>query len=171
MKASIYKKIGVLMILFGVIMLPFAGPVVIVPILLGTGLLASPLIIEFLIGFARHAHKTALDEWTGNYYRWNNRHIRVIEKDGCAWVIDEDLISAAGMKIDSDLRRKLDVSYSGYCVIPGTKFRGFNENAVLKFLSGKQQGNSEIIKLKLWFERDVFFPLRKKRELEAASRS
>lgn len=171
MKASVYKKAGVLMILFGMIVWPFADALAFAPILLGTGLLASSFIIEFSAGFVRHAHKTALDEWTGDYYRWNNRHIRIIEKDGCAWVMDEDLISAAGMKLDSDLRRKLEISYVGYCVIPGTKLRGFNENAVLKFLSGKQEGNSEIVKLKLWFERDVFFPLRKKREIEAVSRS
>jgi hypothetical protein len=34
---------------------------------------------------------------------------------------------------------------------------------VLEFLNGKQERNPEIVKLKLWFEREVFFMLRKKR--------
>ena len=48
--------------------------------------------------------------------------------------------------------------------IPGTKLHGFTENAVLEFLNGKQARNPEITKLKLWFEREVFFTLRRKRQ-------
>ena len=157
------------MLLFGMAMWPFMGIFALGPVVLGIALVASPLIIEFTSGFASHAERMALDEWTGNYYQWSNRQIRILEKDGCAWVLDVDLISAAGMTFDSDLRRKLEISYAGYCIIPGTRFRGFNENAVLKFLNGKQERNPEIIKLKLWFERDVFFPMRKRRESEATA--
>lgn len=163
MFATVYKKIGSMLILFGIVVIPFAGKLSFAPILLGIGFLASPLIIEFVIGFVRHTNKTALDEWLGNYYEWGNQQIRIIEKDGCVWVMDEDLISAAGMAMNNDLRRKLEISYIGYCIIPGTKLRAFNESAVIKFLSGKQERNPEIIKLKLWFERDVFLPLRNKR--------
>ena len=83
--------------------------------------------------------------------------------------MDENLIAAAGMEMDSDLQRKLEISYAGYGIIPGTKLRGFNENAVLKFLHFKQERNPEIVKLKLWFERDVFSPLKRKRALEAVA--
>ena len=126
---------------------------------------AGRLAIGFASGFVRHAEETALAEWNGNYYQWGRQQIRIIEKDGCVWVVDEDLINAAGMKLDKNLRRKLEVSYAGYTIIPGTRKRGFNEKAVLEFLNGKQDRNPEIIKLKLWFEREIFFTLRRKREL------
>ena len=123
------------------------------------------LAIGFASGFVRHAEKKALAEWNGNYYQWDNQQIRIIEKGGCVWVVDEDLIRAAGMKLDKNLQRKLKVSYAGYAIIPGTSLHGFNEKTVLEFLNGKQNGNPEIIKLKLWFEREVFFTLRRKREV------
>lgn len=121
------------------------------------------IVTGFASGFVRHAHEKALSEWNGNYYQWGNQQIRIIEKDDCVWVVGEDLLSAAGMKLDKNLRRKLEISYFGYRIIPGTKLRGFNEKAVLEFLNGKQDRNPEIIKLKLWFEREVFLPLKRKR--------
>lgn len=66
--------------------------------------------------------------------------------------------------LDKNLRRKLQISYGGYALIPGTRQYGFSETAVLEFLNGKQARNPEITKLKLWFEREVFFTLRRKRE-------
>lgn len=130
------------------------------------GLLFSSMLIRGTSDFVQHAHEKALGEWSGNYYQWGNQQIRIFEKEGYAWVVDEDLIAVTGMKLDKQLRRKLDISYKGYSVIPGTKLRGFNEIAVLEFLSGKQDLNPEVIKLKIWFERQVFFPLRNKREIK-----
>ena len=123
------------------------------------------LVIGFASGFVRRAEEKALAEWNGNYYQWGYQQIRIIEKEGCVWVVDEDLIASAGMKLDKNLRRKLEISYVGYCIIPGTRLHGFNEKSVLEFLHGKQDCNPEIIKLKRWFEREVFFTLRRKREM------
>lgn len=130
------------------------------------GLLFSSMFIRGTSDFVQHAHEKALGGWAGNYYQWGNQQMRIIENEGCVWVVDEDLINATGMKLDKQLRRKLDISYKGYGVIPGTKLRGFNEIAALEFLNGKQDRNPEVIKLKLWFERQVFFPLRNKREVQ-----
>ena len=82
MTALVYKKIGVALILFGMAMGSFMGYYALGPIILGAGLVVSPLIIEFSTGFVRHAHKTALDEWNGSYYQWGHRQIRIIEMDG-----------------------------------------------------------------------------------------
>jgi hypothetical protein len=57
------------------------------------------------------------------------------------------------MKLDKNLRRKLQLSYGNYALIPGTWLHGFTETAVLEFLNNKQECNPEIVKLKLWFER------------------
>jgi len=122
------------------------------------------LVVGLVSGLKRHAENKALQEWTGNYYQWSNQQIRIIEKEGNVWVMDEDLLNAAGLKLDKNLRRKLQISYGGYALIPGTQQHGFTETAVLEFLSGKQARDPEIIKLKLWFEREVFFTLRRKRE-------
>jgi len=122
------------------------------------------LVITLLSALKHHAEKKALQEWTGNYYQWGYQQIRIIEKNGNVWVVDADLINAAGLKLDKNLRRKLELSYGGYALIPGTRQYGFTETAVLEFLNSKQAGNPEIIKLKLWFEREVFFTLRNKRE-------
>lgn len=122
------------------------------------------LAIGFVSSLKRHAEEKALCEWQGNYYQWCSQQIRIIETNGCVWVVDEDLVNAAGMKLDKNLRRKLKISYGGYAEIPGTQQQGFTETAVLDFLSMKQERNPEIIKLKLWFEREVFYTLRRKRE-------
>jgi len=63
-------------------------------------------------------------------------------------VVDADLLNAAGLKLDKNLRRKLQISYGGYARIPGTQQHGFTEKSVLEFLSSKQERNPEIIKLK-----------------------
>lgn len=122
------------------------------------------LFIGLTSGLKHHAEEKALAEWGGNYFQWGNQQIRILEKDGNVWVVDEDLLNAAGMKLDKNLRRKLQISYGGYAPIPGTKLHGFTETVVLEFLKGKQERNPEIVKLKLWFEREVFFTLRRKRE-------
>ncbi|MFA6902062.1 MAG: hypothetical protein WC236_03140 [Gallionellaceae bacterium] len=121
-------------------------------------------IIGLLFGLKHQAEKNALQEWNGNYYQWGRQQIRIVETEGNVWVVDEDLLNAAGMKLDQNLRRKLQISYGGYALIPGTRQYGFSETAVLEFLNGKQARNPEITKLKLWFEREVFFTLRRKRE-------
>ena len=69
---------------------------------------------------------------------------------------DEDLLNAAGMKFDKNMHRKLQISYGGYALFPGTKQHDFSENAALVFLNRKQERNPKIIKLKLWFELEVF---------------
>jgi hypothetical protein len=122
------------------------------------------LLVGLVSGLKHHAENKALQEWAGNYYQWGNQQIRIIEKESNVWVVDEDLLNAAGLKLDKNLRRKLQISYGGYALIPGTQQHGFTETAVLEFLSSKQERNPEIIKLKLWFEREVFFTLRRKRE-------
>ena len=130
--------------------------------LVARGKWVGMLTIGFISSLKRFAEENAVREWQGNYYQWGNQHIRIVEENGCIWVVDEDLINAVGMELDKGLRRKLEISYSGYGNIPGTKHLGFTEKAVLEFLHGKQERNPEIIKLKLWFEREVFFTLRRK---------
>jgi hypothetical protein len=118
-----------------------------------------------------HASEKALGRWQGSYYSWNNQQVRVIESGDSVWVIDEDLLRAADMKLDLHLRRKLEISYAaGYGTIPGTRQKGFSEKGVFEFLDGKQDGNPEIVKLKLWFEREIFFPIRQKRTEQRANR-
>lgn len=133
------------------------------------GILFSAAIIGGVLSIKRFAYKKALGEWADNYYQWGGQQFRIIEKNSTIWVVDEDLINATGIKLDKQLRRKLGISYKGYSAIPGTKFHGFNEAATLEFLKGKQERDPEIIKLKLWFEQQVFFPLRKKQELQRDS--
>jgi hypothetical protein len=113
--------------------------------------------------FTNHASEKALGKWQGKYYSWHNQQIRILEVGRSVWVVDDDLIRAAGLKPDANLKRKLNISYPGYSNIPGTHYSGFNENAVMKFLEGKQSNNPEVVKLKQWFEREVFPPIRRKR--------
>jgi len=121
-------------------------------------------IVAGISGMRRHASRQALGKWQGNYYQWDNQHIRVYESGDDVWIVDKDLIHAAGMNPDAALRRKLKISYGGYRKIPGTKFEGFNEKAVLQFLLNKQENNPDVTRLKLWLEREVFATLRRKRE-------
>ncbi|HQS57751.1 MAG: hypothetical protein B7Y56_08235 [Gallionellales bacterium 35-53-114] len=125
---------------------------------------SGKLLLGLASGLKQHAETKALAEWQGNYYKWGDQQIRIVEKDGNIWVVDADLLNAAGLKLDKNLRRKLQISYGGYALIPGTRQYGFSETAVLEFLNGKQARNPEITKLKLWFEREVFFTLQRKRE-------
>jgi hypothetical protein len=140
----------------------FLAPLVLL-LVFGTG--SGRAITGWMSTLIDHANNKALAEWQGNYYQWESQQIRVIESQDDVWVVDVDLIHAVGMKMDKTLRQKLIHSYSGYRKIPETKFYGFNEKSVLKFLDGKQDSNPDVIKLKLWFERGVYFPLRKKKEM------
>lgn len=132
---------------------------------------AIPAILTFILGkiywssITDHISRVAMGEWQGIYYSWGDRQIRVLESGNDVWIVDEDLVRSVGMKLDSDLRRKLKISYPGYRDIPDTKYQGFNAKAVIDFLAHKQDNNPEITRLKLWFEREVFFPLTKRKEL------
>ena len=113
--------------------------------------------------FTDHAAKKALGNWQGKFYSWQNQQIRILEIGKSVWVIDDDLIRAAGLKPDENLKRKLYISYPGYGDIPGTRYTGCTEIAVMKSLEGKQLNNPEVVKLRLWFEREVFPPIKKRR--------
>lgn len=109
------------------------------------------------VSWLKHlAERHALEEWQGNYYSWNNRQMRFIEARDKFWIVAADLIQAAGLKYNVELKRRLPLSYPGYRQIPDTNWMGFDQDAALSFLQGKQHNNPEIIKLKLWLEREVF---------------
>ena len=110
------------------------------------------------------AERNALEEWQGNYYSFNNQQIRIIDAREKRWVVAQDLVQAAGLKYNSELKRKLPLSYPGYRQISDSTLMGFDQEAALKFLAGKQQNNAEVIKLKLWLEREVFGELARQRQ-------
>jgi hypothetical protein len=114
--------------------------------------------------FSGRVNERALGQWQGNYYSWNDRQIRVMERRNAVWVVSEDVLRAAGVKPDAAMFKMLESGRPGYGAIPGTDYMGFSEKGVLEFLRERQRDNPEIIKLVLWFERDVFFPIRQKRQ-------
>ncbi|HEU0188194.1 MAG TPA: hypothetical protein VFR06_09915, partial [Gallionellaceae bacterium] len=101
----------------------------------------------------------------GNYHSWQNQQIRILEAKDKHWVVAQDLVQAAGLKMTDDLKRTLPLSYSGYRQIPGTNLTGFDQESALKFLTSKQD-DPDIIKLKLWLEREVFGRLARQRQPE-----
>jgi hypothetical protein len=136
--------------------------IILVPLYIGTiyGSLSGRVFFGVASKFTNHASEKALGKWQGKYYSWHNQQIRILEVGKSVWVIDDDLIRSTGMKPDANLKRKLNISYPGYGDIPGTRYSGFNEkNAVMKFL----EGNPEVVKLKLWFEPEVFSPIKRRR--------
>lgn len=66
------------------------------------------LLIGLTSGLKHHAETKALAEWQGNYYKWGEQQIRIVEKDGSVWVVDEDLLNAAGL-----IRRTIQLRYMG----------------------------------------------------------
>ncbi|HEY6094870.1 MAG TPA: hypothetical protein VIU93_07950 [Gallionellaceae bacterium] len=123
------------------------------------------LVVGVLSWIKGKAEQHAVQEWQGSYYSWQNRQIRILEARDTQWVVAQDLVQAAGLKMTAELRRTLPHSYPGYRQIPGTELTGFDQESALKFLISKQH-DPEIIKLKLWLEREVFGRLARQRQAE-----
>jgi hypothetical protein len=123
-------------------------------------LLAKP-ILEALAGYYRWAKKQPYIPWQGRYYEFENIHIRVVEDDfGHLWFCDKDVLKVLGQSVS----KTYQVAYaeSDYRAIPGERFKGFSENAVILVVSRIRHPSAG--KFKFWLEREVLAPHHKKRE-------
>jgi hypothetical protein len=75
-------------------------------------------------------------------------------------IVDGDLLAALGEKPGQTQRRRSDPAY--HAQIPETSLWGFSESGAIKLLKSNRHPDAH--RLKLFLERQVFLPARKRRE-------
>jgi len=130
-------------------------------------LLARP-VIEFVPALVRSARDAALREWEGRYYAFESAQVRVIEVGGEPWIVDADAFRALGVRTTRRTRAVLTATFDPmeYARIPGTRQWGFSARGVLRYLEKRE--DRQATKFRLWLEREVFFPWRRRRERAAS---
>ncbi|HEU0188169.1 MAG TPA: hypothetical protein VFR06_09785, partial [Gallionellaceae bacterium] len=69
------------------------------------------LVVGWMSWIKGKAEQHAVEEWQGNYHSWQNQQIRILEAKDKHWVVAQDLVQAAGLKMTDDLKRTLPLSY------------------------------------------------------------
>ena len=125
------------------------------------GVLLKKPIVEGLASYFRWAKQQPYMRWQGQYYEFENTHIRVFEDDyGHLWFCDKDVLKALGQSVGKTYR--LAYAEADYRAIPGERLNGFSENAVILVVSRIRHPSAG--KFKFWLEREVLAPHHKKRE-------
>lgn len=148
----------------GVALLVFA-PAVFLPLL--TPLWALLLLWPLWRG-ARRLWRAIVDaphqEWNGNYFEFDGRHIRVLVDDGHAlWVCADDVFDALGItgRGRHPERVRLDAGRDGLSLLPGARLLWFSERGLLAWLA-RRRGERGIAFAR-WLDAEMLGPQRRRR--------
>jgi hypothetical protein len=122
-------------------------------------LLARP-IVESVSVLARGIKASALDTRGARLYTFRSHDIRVFFEDRRPWIVEPDLLAVLGLEPDPERTRRYDATE--FDRIGSTGLKGFSEAGVLRVLAGSR--HPDVIKLRLWLEREIFAPARRRRE-------
>jgi len=122
-------------------------------------LLAKPILdlVPELVGGLR---SSAFPDWKGDVYTFDTHQLRVCSVGGYPWIVDGDLLAALGDKPGQTQRRRADAAY--HAQIPETNLWGISESGAIKLLKAHRHPDAH--RLRLFLERQVFLPARKRRE-------
>lgn len=139
----------------GAIGLVFAAPI--------WGLLLARPIIEGVPTLIGGLRRSAYTNWEGEVHTFETHSLRVRDVGGYVWIVDGDLLAVLGEKPSDTRRRRADGAF--HAPIPDTRLWGWSEAGVIKLLTGSRHPDAH--KLRLFLERQVFLPARKRRERAA----
>ena len=128
-------------------------------------LLARPL-FELGETLTQSIKQSAWEETGIERHSFGGDPVRVTHIDGFVWIVDTDLLAILGEKPSEQSRRRAHPAR--YARLPGNRLWGYSEDAVLSLLASSRHRDAH--KLRLYLERQVFLPARRKRE-DAALRS
>ena len=124
------------------------------------GLLLTKPILESFSIMGRGIKASAMDTRGARLYTFQSQDLRVFFEGGQPWVAEPDLLAILGLKPDPERVRRYDATE--YDRIGSTGLSGFSEAGALKLLAGSR--HPDVLKLRLWLEREIFAPARKRRE-------
>jgi len=125
-------------------------------------LLLPKLILDWLPALPRSARAAAVASREGDVYTFETYELRVLSIGGYPWVVDTDLLAVLAKEPNEALRRRYDAI--DCAKVPGTKLWAYSEAGAIKLLGTSPHPDAH--KLKLFLERQVFLPARKRRERE-----
>lgn len=129
------------------------------------GVMMAKPIVELGANWFNWARREPYEKWQGNYYEFANVQIRIFGRDGATqqklWFAAPDILKVLGEKPS----RKLELIYgpAEYWVFPEENVAAFSEEGVKKCLAASRHPNA--ISMRLWIEREVIKPHRKKLEI------
>lgn len=163
MGASGYKIAGIVMILFGIIVWSFMGGLAIGPIVLGIGLLVSPLLIEFIPELIQDISHAAEPSWDGEIVHTDGSEFKIrysFDAAGRPWFVAKDICLATGTKAP-----KKDASKWGGALLKTHNSNCcFSEESVQAYLSSLAMENHAARRLLTILRNDVFRKLEKQRD-------
>jgi len=124
------------------------------------GLLLARPILESLGLIGHGLRAAALDLRGARLYTFQSRDLRVMLPDNRPWLVDTDLLGLIELKPNPTLTR--DFAATEYGAIGNTGLRGFSEAGALKLLTASE--HPDALKLRLFLEREVFAPARRRRQ-------
>ena len=130
------------------------------------GLLLARPVFEVLAAAHQRIKEAAWSEPGIERHAFGGHSLRVIHVGGYAWIVDIDLLSVLGEEPSKQSRRRADPAR--YAQLPDNGLWGYSEDGAIALLAASRHVDAH--KLRLYLERQVFFPARKKRE-EAAIRT
>jgi len=136
----------------GAIGLIFSAPV--------WGLLLARPLFEVLAAANQRIKETAWSEPGIERHAFASHPLRGMHVGGCPWVVDVDLLSVLGDQPSEQSRRRADPAR--YAQLPDNGLWGYSEGGATALLAASRHPDAH--KLRLYLERQVFFPARKKRE-------
>jgi hypothetical protein len=140
----------------------FAGPTGLIYAALVWALLLPKMILDWLPALPRSARAAAVASREGDVYTFETHELRVLSIGGYPWVVDSDLLAVLGEEPTETSRRRYDAAHGAR--IPGMKLWAYSEAGAIKVLSASRHPDAQ--KLRLFLERQVFLPARKRRERE-----
>jgi len=132
--------------------LVFAAPV--------WGLLLAKPILELIPAVTSALRRSAYGDWEGEVHTFETHPLRVRDVGGYVWIVDGDLLAVLGEKPSDTQRRRADAAF--HAPIPDTSLWGWSEPGAIKLLAASRHPDAN--KLRLFLERQVFLPARKRRE-------
>jgi hypothetical protein len=124
------------------------------------GMLLARPILELIPAFTRGLRRSAYTDWEGEVHTFETHSLRVRSIGGYAWVVDVDLLAIVGEKASDTRRRRADAAL--HAPIPDSRLWGLSEAGAVKLLASSR--HPEANKVRLFLERQVFLPARKRRE-------
>ncbi len=131
------------------------------------GVMMAKPIVELGANWFNWARREPYKKWQGNYYEFANVQIRIFERDGAThqklWFAVADILKVLGEKPS----KKLELVYgpAEYRVFAEENLAAFSEEGVKKCLTASR--HPQAIAMRLWIEREVIKPHRKKLDIAA----
>jgi hypothetical protein len=139
-----------------------AGPTGLIVAALVWALLLPKMILDWLPALPRSARAAAVASREGDVYTFETHELRVLSIGGYPWVVDSDLLAVLGEEPTETSRRRYDAAHGAK--IPGMKLWAYSEAGAIKMLGASRHPDAQ--KLRVFLERQVFLPARKRRERE-----